>query len=226
MRTVGVRRRVALLAVLLLIAAPACSSDTPANTDQADSVNQPLNGRNPKGLVGAVEQSPATPKPSFVLTDTSGAAFDLAKATSGAVTLLYFGYTHCPDVCPTTMADIGAAYRSLAPDIAANIKVVFVTSDPERDTAPVLRAWLDHFGASFTGLTGTVAQVNSALDSMGLPPIVKEPTSDGDYTVGHVSVVYAFTGDDLAHVVFTDGVATDRIAHDMKLLVGGWPLAP
>src|SRR5579864_8135641 len=98
--------------------------------------------------------TPPLPKPKFVLTDTSGAAFDFRQSTDGYVTLLFFGYTNCPDQCPMHMADLGAALKKLPADIADRVKLVFVTTDPTRDSADVVRRWLDLFDRRFIGLTG------------------------------------------------------------------------
>src|ERR1041384_5232448 len=78
--------------------------------------------------------TPPLPKPRFVLTDTSGAPFDFWARTQGSVTLLFFGYTYCPDQCPMHMANIGAALKKLPAGTANNVKLVFVTTDPARDT--------------------------------------------------------------------------------------------
>src|SRR5689334_11026983 len=83
--------------------------------------------------------SPVTPKPNLVLTDTSGRQFDLQKQTDGYLTLLYLGYTHCPDICPTLMADIEATIKQMKPADASQVKVVFITTDPERDTPQAVR---------------------------------------------------------------------------------------
>src|SRR5215467_3592343 len=99
--------------------------------------------------------TPPLPKPAFVLTDTSGAPFDFRQKTDGYVTLLFFGYTYCPDQCPMHMANLGAALKKLPPAIAGQVKLVFVTTDPERDFPAVLRRWLDLFDPHFIGLTGT-----------------------------------------------------------------------
>src|SRR5450759_4489939 len=99
--------------------------------------------------------TPPLPKPKFVLTDTSGAVFDFRQKTEGYVTLLFFGYTYCPDQCPMHMANLGAALKKLPAGIADQVKLVFVTTDPARDSPPVLRRWLDLFDRHFIGLTGT-----------------------------------------------------------------------
>src|SRR5947207_5200923 len=102
--------------------------------------------------------TPPLPKPRFVLTDTSGAPFDFWVRTRGSVTLLFFGYTNCPDQCPMHMASIGLALRKLPANVGDHVKLVFVTTDPARDTTAVLRRWLDHFDKRFVGLTGSEAE--------------------------------------------------------------------
>ena len=104
---------------------------------------------------------PPLPKPGFVLTDTSGAPFDFWNRTEGSVTLLFFGYTYCPDQCPMHMANLGAALKKLPRDSADQVKLVFVTTDPARDTPAVLRRWLDYFDKRFIGLTGTEAALEA-----------------------------------------------------------------
>ena len=99
------------------------------------SPGQPRQGTPYRG--GLVE--PPLPKPRFVLTDTSGAPFDFWNRTRGTVTLLFFGYTYCPDQCPTHMANIGAALKKLPPGVAGQVQLIFVTTDPARDPPAVLR---------------------------------------------------------------------------------------
>jgi protein SCO1/2 len=128
------------------------------------------------------EPEPAPARPSFVLTDTEGRPYDFAKQTAGRPTLVYFGYTNCPDECPTAMADIAAALRRTAPEVRDKVTVVLVTTDPERETGPVLREWLDRFDPSFVGLRGTPEQVDAAQAAAGIQPATKEgpiPTLPG-----------------------------------------------
>jgi protein SCO1/2 len=221
-------RSLATAAMALALLA-GCSSGSAAakstgSTGSAGSgdVNTPLHGRDPKGLAGAVAQSPATPKPSFTLPDTAGVPFNFATATQGKVTLLYFGYTNCPDVCPATMAELSGGYDALPKADRANVKVVFVTTDPARDTGPVLKDWLSNINPDFIGLVGTADQTNAVLTSLQLPPVVHEAIKGGGYAVDHIAVAFAFTNDNKAHVEFTDGVAPDRVTHDLKLLLRGW----
>jgi len=99
--------------------------------------------------------TPPLPKPRFVLTDTSGAAFDFRQRTDRYVTLLFFGYRNCPDQCPMHMANLGGALKNLPAGTTDQVKLVFVTTDPARDSPAAVRCWLDLFDRRFTGLTGT-----------------------------------------------------------------------
>ena len=118
--------------------------------------------------------TPPLPKPRFVLTDTSGAPFDFWNRTRGSVTLLFFGYTNCPDQCPMHMANIGQALKRLPPGVADRVKLVFVTTDPARDTAVALRRWLDHFDRHFVGLTGSDAELAAVQKAAGVPACVPQ----------------------------------------------------
>jgi protein SCO1/2 len=163
--------------------------------------------------------SPPLPKPKFTLTDTSGAPFDFSVKTQGYVTLLFFGYTHCPDMCPLQMSTLAQAYRKLPPVIADRFKVVFVTTDPARDTPQVLRSWLDHFDKRFIGLTGSQAAIDAAQVSAEMAPAKKSTVrSDGNYEVGHSLFVFAYTKDNLAHVLYPGGVQEADWAHDLPFL--------
>jgi protein SCO1/2 len=177
-----------------------------------------------KGLDGVGVSLPAK-KPDIVLTATTGRPYNVWAATQGYVTLLFFGYTHCPDECPTHMANIATALRHMSPSVARHVKVLFVTTDPHRDTAPVLRAWLNNFSQSFIGLSGTFQQIQTAETDVGLPLATAHPLPGGGYSVQHAAVVLAFTTDNLSHVVYPSGLGTAAWLHDLPKLVKGWPAA-
>lgn len=165
------------------------------------------------------------PKPDIALTATDGSPFPLRAATDGFVTLIFFGFTHCPNVCPVTMANLGAVLATLEPAVAQRVKVLFITVDPRRDTPDVLRAWLDHFSPNIVGLTGDSAAVAQAQVALKLAPAVIEKKSPADtaYSVGHSALVVAFTPDNLAHVVYPFGTRQEDWAHDLPELVrGAW----
>src|SRR3954451_777624 len=163
--------------------------------------------------------TPPLPKPSFVLTDTSGAPFDFWSRTQGAVTLLFFGYTYCPDQCPMHMAEIGLALSGLPAVMADQMKLVFVTTDPARDTPQVLRRWLDNFDKGFIGLTGNEAVLSSVQKAVGVPAARKGESRQGNYGIAHANFVVAYTKDNLAHVIYPGGVSKDDWIHDLALLI-------
>ena len=195
---------------LPLIAACGGGSSTPA----AKSTTAVLHGAVP-------DQHPT--RPAFTLVDTSGQTYDFRSRTAGRVTMLYFGYTHCPDQCPTSMADLAAALRRVPADVGKQIDVVFVTTDPWRDTKPVLRHWLDKFSSSFIGLTGTPTQIAGAEVQMGMPISRRVPAKKGSktggYSVDHFAAVMAYGRDNQLATLYPSGVAPSDIAADMSALV-------
>jgi protein SCO1/2 len=193
-----------LFAALVLISALAlagCGGHAAAVSTDASGGG--LRGLTPKPL-------PHTP--AFTLTDTAGRPFDFAARARGKLVYLYFGYTHCPDVCPATMGDLAYAVRRLPRSVRRRIEVVFVTVDPRRDTRTVLRTWLDHFGRAFVGLTGSRAQIERAEEASGVPFVPGKVTT-------HSSLVLAYSPDGIAHVVYTQGFTPGDYAHDLPLLL-------
>ena len=182
---------IALLALGLLAGTvPGVSAQARKNAPEAP----PVGGAEAKYRGGIV--SPPLAKPKFTLTDTSGVPYDFALKTQGYTTLLFFGYTHCPDICPLQMSIIAHALKKIPPTSAERFKVVFVTTDPERDTPQVLRVWLDHFDKRFIGLTGNQAAIDAAQIAANLSPAKKSAVRpDGAYEVGHAAFVLAYTKD-------------------------------
>jgi protein SCO1/2 len=154
----------------------------------------------------------------FTLSDTEGEPFRFREETEGYVTLLFFGYTHCPDVCPVHMANIAAVLEGFPFELRREFKVIFVSTDPERDTPERLRAWLDGFDPAFIGLRGSEAEVNEIAVSLGMPASVKGEPVDGSYLVGHSAQVMAFTKDNVAHLVYPFGTRQADWAHDLPRL--------
>jgi protein SCO1/2 len=163
--------------------------------------------------------SPPLPKPQFVLTDTSGAPYNFWEKTQGTITLLFFGYTNCPDQCPMHMMNIGSALKRLPPGLAGQVKLVFVTTDPERDTPAEMRHWLDNFDKHAVGLTGSGAEIQAVEKAAGVPLAQKTNASSGGYGVAHANFVLAYTKDNHAHVIYPGGVSKDDWVHDLPLLI-------
>src|SRR3954462_3888133 len=221
-----------LVALLVVGSLAGCSAG------KAPSKPRPL----PVGAVyHGVEPEPVPARPSFLLTDTAGKPYDFGAQTRGHPTLVYFGYTHCPDECPTAMADIASALRRTTPELRKQTRVVFVTTDAKRDSGPVLRQWLDQFSTTFIGLTGTQAELDTAARSAGVPPgevgpspstipghpdqhVEKPGTAPHKhfgplgYSVAHSAVIYAYDASDRLPVVYPGGITPSYIVADLPVL--------
>ena len=168
---------------------------------------------------GAALPSPIA-KPSFTLTDFNGKPFDFAAETNGKVALLFFGYTHCPDVCPLHMANIAAVLKEMPWEERSVVRVVFVTTDPERDTPQRLKEWLGNFDPAFVGLTGTKDELVRVQASLGLAAPQREyaGTDSANYYIGHAAQVYAFARDGIAYLVYPFGIRQEDWANDLPKL--------
>jgi protein SCO1/2 len=215
------RPALAALSMSAVLVLTGCGSDATTET-QGQSGHDHSGG--PAAVEGAVDRFAgldlAEPyrRPSFTLTDTTGAAFDFKAATSGRPTLLFFGYTNCPDVCPTTMADVAVALRGLDAALVQDLQVVFVTTDPAFDSPEVLAEYLGRFDADlpvpFIGLTGDQAAIDRAQLSTGVP--LAE-----DAGRLHSSLLLLYGTDDEAHVAFDAGNTSRDIAADLRLVAEG-----
>lgn len=157
-----------------------------------------------------------TPKPSFTLTDTDGQPYDFVAETEGKLTLLYFGYLNCPDVCPVHLAQIAEVFGR-EPDVARDTEVVFVSVDPDRDSPEAIREFLDNFDDDFVGLTGTREELDAAQTAAGVSPAVLVGEGD-DYTVDHAGWVIAYAADGLNYAVYPFGVRQSEWVNDLRIL--------
>jgi protein SCO1/2 len=166
--------------------------------------------------------TPALPAPDFTLPATDGRPFHFKQEIHGYVGLLFFGYTHCPNVCPVHMANLAAVLDRLPVGVAGSVKVIFVTVDPARDTPRVLRTWLDHFKPGFIGLRGSLDRVNEVQEEFGMPPTSVERLPNGEYAVGHGAAVIAIVGDSV-RVLYPFGIRQADWMHDLPMLVAAIP---
>ena len=166
-------------------------------------------------LQGVVIEEPM-PKPDFTLTDTEGEPFDFASETEGRLTLLYFGYLNCPDICPVHLAQIAEVFDR-EPEVARATDVVFVSVDPDRDSPEAIRDFLDRFDPEFIGLTGTREELDAAQSAAGVQEAVLVGDGD-DYTVDHAGWVIAYAADGLNHAIYPFGVRQSEWVNDLKIL--------
>jgi protein SCO1 len=204
-------RRLAPLLVLALAAA-ACTGSGAAPTSSVIMLAPASNG-----AMGQRDTAytPARPAPALQLTDQDGKPFDLASLR-GQPVFVYFGYTHCPDICPTTLADVRAAIAQA--DVPA--KVVMVTIDPARDNAAWMKTYLNAYKAGFIGLTGTDAQIATAAQAWGVSYQAQPADSSGNYAMMHTSDVYLVDAGGMLrnHIFF--GAGSGLIAQILKSVSG------
>ena len=216
----GVRRALAVGAVAASVLALAGCGRDYASSD-ATAPPPPVAIEQPSaGPYHAVELAQPISKPDVTLQDTSGAPFNLARDTAGEVVLVYAGYTHCPDVCPTTMADIAAALRGLTPEERQRVRVVMFSTDPARDTPQRMRAFLDQFDTGFTGVIGEESALIGAINDMGIDVQPPEVADDGDVLVEHGAQVLAFAPpSDQAELLWTSGTTPTEYREDLHQLL-------
>ncbi|MFE5737458.1 SCO family protein [Streptomyces celluloflavus] len=209
------RRRTMFAAALAATAAltlTACGSD-------GDKPAAEVSGTTSKPIVTL--DSPME-KPDLVLTDSDGKKYDLLEKTKGHPTLIYFGYTHCPDVCPLTMANIAVAVKQLPKAEQDDLRVLFVTSDPERDTAPVLKKWLGGINKEFTGLTGDFNTIQAGARSVniGIEKPVKKKNGDVVSTHG-AQVLLTSAKDDRVHWIGMQDATSDNYTAALPKIIKG-----
>ncbi len=174
--------------------------------------------------------APPIEKPDFTFTDVNGAPYNFRLATVGKVALLFFGYTHCPDVCPLHAANVAAVLKQMPFDEKDKVQFVFVTTDPERDTPERLRQWLGAFDPTFVGLRASPEELQRVQSALGIAPARKEFVAGMDstkYLVGHAAQVIAFGLDGTARTEYPMGVRQEDWALDLpRLARGEVPQAP
>jgi protein SCO1/2 len=161
--------------------------------------------------------NPPLPAEDFSITDQHDRRFSLSER-QGEVVLLYFGYTACPDVCPTTLVDLKKVYEGLDED-AENLQIVFITVDPERDTADLLQDYLARFSPEFVGITGNEVDLQPIWDAFFIYRAI-EPHEPGEfYLVDHTSRVYAIDKAGDLRLTFPFGMSAEDMLSDVAFLI-------
>ncbi|MFI8262174.1 MULTISPECIES: SCO family protein [unclassified Streptomyces] len=214
MRTTRVT--VAALVAAAALTLTACGGGETAKTNEVTQ----LTGQTKAGKATVLDRP--FDKPELVLTDTTGKPWNLREQTKGKPTLIYFGYTNCPDVCPLTMSNIAVAKKALPKADQDNLQVVFVTTDPERDTPDSLGAWLKAQDPSFTGLTGDFASIQAAARKLGIGIEAPKKEADGKVVSMHGAQVIAFSPKtDEGYLLYGEGTTVDDYTKDLPKIVKG-----
>lgn len=202
------RARAGLVAALLTtLVASGCSGDASADG----------------GFEGTALDNPL-PVPDIALTDTSGEPYSLVRDTDKRLSLVFFGYSNCPDICQTVMASLAGAVNRLDDADRDQVEVIFVTTDPARDTETALRRYLDRFSPDFVGLTGDIDTIIDVGRPLAVYVSDGEELPTGGYDLGgHSTQITAIDSDDVAPVYWSQDTSQSEFADDIHTLLGEEP---
>jgi protein SCO1/2 len=171
----------------------------------------------PKSPFHGVDVTGADMGADFHLTDHSGKARSLADFRGKAVAI-FFGYTHCPDVCPTTLSDMASALQILGTD-AARVQVLFVTVDPRRDTPELLRQYVPAFNPTFLGLYGDATATAKVTRDFKIYAQERPGKESGQYTLDHSAQTLVFDRQGRLRLLLPYGIEAAKIASDLRVLL-------
>jgi len=193
-----------LAGALALTLLAGCGSDAPEEDD----------------LSGAVLTDPYV-VPDTELVDTDGRPFSLASDTDARLTLVFFGYTHCPDICQVVMSSLASAMTRLPEADRDDVEVVFVTTDPARDDQKTVREYVDRFDPTFVGLTGDLKDIVDVGGELGIAVERGEKLPTSGYEVTHSTPVVGIDSDDRVPILWTEGTSAEELAADVHTLLTG-----
>jgi protein SCO1/2 len=206
------------LVVAVLLTWNRVTGDSRASDSAADVVRTDDDGMNGAVLTTPYRLADAT------LTDSSDQPFQLRAQLTKPLTLVFFGYTHCPDICQAVMADLASTMARLEEPEAAKVAVWFVTTDPARDDPQTLRSYLDRFNPGFEGLTGPLRDIVRVADSVRVAVEHGPKLPSGGYDITHGTPVLGVRKDGSVPIVWTEGTSAARLAEDVhRLLTDGVP---
>jgi protein SCO1 len=222
-RLIGLVAAAMAMALATGLAAPVAAADATASPDPAASVQpapavQPAASGAPLGGLGGAVEGPALPQPAPPLADlinSDGTAFDLA-AFAGHPLLVFFGYTHCPDICPTTIGEVFGVFAE-RPETQA----LFVSVDPERDSPEFLAQWTAYFPENFHAVTGSPGAIRRAADAWGVKYARVEGGAREGYTMSHTANVYLIDGAGQWQRTYGFGTPAAQMAADIAALSAG-----
>jgi len=171
----------------------------------------------PASFRGTTYAEPYPAAPEIELTHANGTNYRLSEMR-GKVVMLFFGYTSCPDVCPTTMAELKQALEKIG-DQADQVQVLYVTVDPQRDTPERVQEYVDHFNPSFIGLSGSESELAKVWSDYGVFREIVDGTSAAGYLVNHTARVTMIDQQGNLRVSFPFDTPVENIVHDLKLLL-------
>lgn len=170
------------------------------------------------GLRGTTYAEPYPPAPPINLTREDGSNFQLSDLR-GKIVLLFFGYTSCPDVCPTTMAELKTAVDKIGPENADQVQVVYVTVDPQRDTPQRVQEYANHFNREFIGLSGSESDLAKVWNDYGVFRSVAEGSPATGYLVDHTARITLIDQDGNLRSSYGFGTPVEDLVHDLELLL-------
>jgi len=163
------------------------------------------------------------PAYNFELTDHNGKRVMLSDYTSqGKIVLIFFGYTHCPDVCPTALETMAKMMNYLRPEEAQKVQVLFISVDPERDTEEVLKGYVPYFNPTFIGLRGSEEEIRKVAKEYKAYYKKVEGQSASGYLIDHTATIYLITPDNKIKLLYTPSKQDpEKMAEDIKFLLKG-----
>ena len=171
----------------------------------------------PASFRGTAYADPLVLAPDFTLKEANGGDFQL-QANHGKIVLLFFGYTYCPDVCPTTLAELKVVMEKLNGQ-ADKVQVVFVSVDPGRDTSEEMQKYIERFSPSFIGLSGSEEELAPIWDDYGVFREVVERTSETNYIINHTARVTLIDQNGNMRLSYGFQTPPEDIAHDIEILL-------
>ena len=206
--------RTATAGLLAVLALAGCAQDRPASDGPVANVSV----HDDDGLNGVVLPKPYD-LPDLTLENTSSKPFDVGTDLTKPLTLVFFGYTNCPDICQVVMADIASALTRLEPHQRGKVAMVFITTDPARDDVRTLRGYLHRFDPSFSGLTGDLTEIVALGRAVDVHIEKGDKLPSGGYDVGHGTQIVGVLPDGTAPFVWTQGTDPASLAEDITKIL-------